>query len=171
MVTSSQTAPGRLEDVRTLLNTLRIPNDTRELRDDFQAYARKQGVSEAGRSLRRLRDELRSALEGEASIDAVANALIRRAKVRCAIKGGVVEFESDSGPAGDLACVVLRAIRDGAWPRLKACPDCRWVFYDGTRNASKRWCMMSGSADGGRGCGTIAKVRAYRRRQARRAEE
>ncbi|MGQ0418393.1 CGNR zinc finger domain-containing protein, partial [Bacillus sp. HC-TM] len=45
---------------------------------------------------------------------------------------------------------------------LKACPDCRWVFYDHSRNGSKRWCGMYAGEEGGRACGTIAKVKNYR---------
>jgi predicted RNA-binding Zn ribbon-like protein len=44
------------------------------------------------------------------------------------------------------------------------CPDCRLVFYDATRNQSKRWCQMS-AAEGGRACGSIAKVRRWRARR------
>ncbi len=48
----------------------------------------------------------------------------------------------------------------GEWPRLKVCasPDCRWAFWDGTRNRSRRWCDMAE-------CGNRAKNRAWRSRQ------
>ena len=49
--------------------------------------------------------------------------------------------------------------------RLKACPDCRWVFYDNSRNGSKRWCGMYAGEEGGRACGTIAKVKITGRRE------
>ncbi|MGI4859348.1 MAG: CGNR zinc finger domain-containing protein [Janthinobacterium lividum] len=54
---------------------------------------------------------------------------------------------------------------DPQWPRLKTCADCRWAFYDHTRNRSKRWCGMTKGGPDGRACGTIAKVGAYRARQ------
>ena len=40
--------------------------------------------------------------------------------------------------------------------RLRACanPQCRWVFHDGTRSATRRWCSMAV-------CGNRAKVRRY----------
>jgi predicted RNA-binding Zn ribbon-like protein len=43
--------------------------------------------------------------------------------------------------------------------RLRLCdnPDCRWVFYDTTRSRTRRWC-------GGR-CGSLMKVREFRRRR------
>jgi len=37
--------------------------------------------------------------------------------------------------------------------------DCRWVFYDGSRNGRGRWCTMDV-------CGNRAKTRAYRQRHA-----
>jgi predicted RNA-binding Zn ribbon-like protein len=64
----------------------------------------------------------------------------------------------------DLLTLVVEAIRDGTWRRLKACPDCQLVFFDRTRNASKRWCQMS-AREGGRACGSIAKVRNWRARK------
>jgi predicted RNA-binding Zn ribbon-like protein len=49
--------------------------------------------------------------------------------------------------------------------RLRACgnPRCRWVFHDGTRSGTRRWCTMAV-------CGNRAKVRRYyaRRRAPRR---
>ncbi len=47
----------------------------------------------------------------------------------------------------------------GSWPRLKMCPaeECRWAFYDTSRNRSKRWCSMEV-------CGNRNKVRAFRDR-------
>jgi predicted RNA-binding Zn ribbon-like protein len=70
-----------------------------------------------------------------------------------------------TGAVGWILTAIIEAIAHGAWPRLKACPDCRWVFYDHSRNKSKIWCQMTGGEPGGRACGTIAKVRRYRFRQ------
>jgi len=42
--------------------------------------------------------------------------------------------------------------------RLKQCANCRWLFLDTSRNASRRWCSMAH-------CGTGAKVRATRERR------
>ena len=65
-----------------------------------------------------------------------------------------------------MLAAVVAAVGAGTWKRMKACPDCRWVFYDSTRNGSKRWCLMYAGGPDGRACGTIAKVRRYRARQA-----
>ena len=58
-----------------------------------------------------------------------------------------------------LLAIVYAAIGDGTWRRLKVCPadDCRWAFYDRSRNRSGTWCEMGE-------CGNRAKARAYRER-------
>jgi predicted RNA-binding Zn ribbon-like protein len=68
---------------------------------------------------------------------------------------------------GDLArdicaaavAAMLRATARPGWPRLKACrgDDCRWVFIDGSRNTSRRWCDMAN-------CGNRAKMATFRER-------
>ncbi len=46
------------------------------------------------------------------------------------------------------------------WARVKACaaPDCRYAYFDTSRNRSRRWCEMAY-------CGNRAKNRAWRERQ------
>jgi predicted RNA-binding Zn ribbon-like protein len=154
VVNVAQAAPGALEDVRGLLNTWLIPNDTRAPTDVFD------GADE----LRELRDDLRRAVE-EARPELV-NPWIERLGIRPSVDASGVTW-SGSGPGAPYLGAVLRSIADGTWSRLKACPDCRWVFYDHTRNASKRWCLMTAGGPGGRSCGSIAKVRAYRERAGR----
>jgi len=43
--------------------------------------------------------------------------------------------------------------------RIKRCPmhDCLWLFYDSSKNLSRRWCAMDD-------CGTLDKVRRFRER-------
>jgi len=147
-----QAAPGALEAVRTLLNTWRIPNDTREPVDDL----------EGADDRRELRDDLRTVVES--GDDALLTAWIDRLGVTVAVEDGRLRFRHGAGPPGDVLVAVLDAVADGSWPRLKACPDCRWAFYDHTRNGSKRWCLMAASGPGSRGCGNIAKVRRHRAR-------
>lgn len=163
-------APGPLERVRTLLNTWLIPNDTRVPEDRFDAYAERERVPEAERSeLRRLRDDLRRAVERSATSDEILNRWIDGLDVRPLITSGKVGFQHATGLSGETVAACLAAVSSGEWSRLKACPDCRWVFYDHTRNGSKRWCLMTAGGPGGRSCGSIAKVRAYRDRTRRRA--
>lgn len=63
-----------------------------------------------------------------------------------------------------LAMDALDLLLQGEPARLKRCAghDCGWLFYDRSKNASRRWCLM---AD----CGTTDKVRRFRQRQRSRA--
>ncbi len=63
------------------------------------------------------------------------------------------------GALGRVGAVLLDAFSDGSWRRLKTCqaPDCRWVFYDRSRNVSGSWCQPSL-------CGSRMRMRAHRRR-------
>jgi predicted RNA-binding Zn ribbon-like protein len=62
--------------------------------------------------------------------------------------------------AGPVERVLALLASGGSWDRLKVCraDDCRWAFYDASRNHSRTWCSMSD-------CGNRAKARAYRARQ------
>jgi predicted RNA-binding Zn ribbon-like protein len=66
------------------------------------------------------------------------------------------------GALGRLIAIVYRAISEGTWERLKACPEdrCEWAFYDWSKNRSATWCDMAT-------CGNRAKARAYRQRRQR----
>jgi hypothetical protein len=167
---SAQEAPGALEDVRDLLNSWLIRNDTRQPDDRFAAWAAAHAVTDDDHdTVRRLRDDLRAALDDQAEADAVVNRWIELTGLWPQVESGAIRFRHDgsgSGPAGELVATVVTAIADGRWARLKTCPDCRWAFYDHTRNGGKRWCLMTAGRPGGRSCGSIAKVRAYRARQA-----
>ena len=61
------------------------------------------------------------------------------------------------GVRGRLVSVAVTAMLDGSWERLKTCRNCRWAFFDESKNRSARWCSMQL-------CGNRLKTRAYRRR-------
>jgi hypothetical protein len=161
----SQAAPGDLEPVRSLLNSWLIPNDSRKPTDRFDDFVREHGWRQREAALvRELRDDLRHVVEtGDGS---ALNDWIERTGIRPVVDHDSLWYQHTADPAGDILAAVLSAISAGTWKRLKACPDCHWVFYDNTRNGSKRWCLMYAGGPDGRACGTIAKVRRYRDRQA-----
>lgn len=70
----------------------------------------------------------------------------------------------DPTTVASVLAVVVDAVARQHWVRLKACPDCRHVFYDHSRNRTRTWCGMYAETPEGRACGSIAKVRAYRGR-------
>ncbi len=61
---------------------------------------------------------------------------------------------------GELLAVIVKAMADGSWSRLKACSSdiCRWAFFDATRSGGGRWCSM-------RVCGNKRKAAAFRARK------
>jgi hypothetical protein len=164
---AGQVAPGALEQVRELLNSWLIPNDIRQPDDRFDELAsRRQWTGRDAELIRELRDDLRHVIEDGGTAADDLTGWIGRLGMRPVIAGGQISYRHDGGPAADTFAIVIAAISAGTWARLKACPDCRWVFYDNTRNGSKRWCLMTAGGPDGRACGTIAKVRSYRDRQA-----
>jgi predicted RNA-binding Zn ribbon-like protein len=52
-------------------------------------------------------------------------------------------------------------LTNGPLDRLKQCAGCRWLFLDGSRNRTRRWCEM-------RVCGNRAKARRHYERQRER---
>ena len=175
-------APGELEDVRRFLNTWEYVTRTRETRDHLPVLAsdaagwRRRFASvrrpKAGEldDLTALREGLRDAIEHGLDPEWV-NGWLHAAGMTVAVTAegdgsARIRFTPSSRPStlADVLAIVLGAIADGDWLRVKACPGCRLVFFDRTRNASKRWCQMS-AREGGRACGSIAKVRSWRRRQ------
>lgn len=69
------------------------------------------------------------------------------------------------GGLGNLLGLVLSAQSADTWRRLKACanPECRWIFYDASKNLVGSWCRMST-------CGNRAKSKTHRERQKRSRE-
>lgn len=65
-----------------------------------------------------------------------------------------------AGALGLILSLTAAAMLDGTWSRLKACRECRWAFYDHSRNAAGSWCSMAV-------CGGRAKQRAYYARHTR----
>lgn len=116
-----------------------------------------------------LREGLRGALAGrsDAHWDGLPTANENLAGLRLRIEFGTDGTPLLSPVAGGAVQAALTALvasaataaADGSWQRLKMCaaPDCRWVFYDASRNAMGRWCSM-------RVCGNRGKTRAYRQR-------
>jgi predicted RNA-binding Zn ribbon-like protein len=96
-----------------------------------------------------------------ADLDRVSDRFALRPRV---LGEDTVLLESlDEGVDGFLAMLLLAihdATLDASWERVKACrnDECRWLFYDRSRNRSGAWCDMAV-------CGNLMKARAYRSRK------
>jgi predicted RNA-binding Zn ribbon-like protein len=189
---NSHVAPGTLEVVRTFLNTWWIPNDTREPTDTLvsreamqQFYATWFGKGDGNSEIsivpelvRQLRADLRKIL-GQREALVLSDWLAQHPiEVRLTLDEEAIptlQYRPASNPACQLCAEVLarvvEAIAHSTWARLKACPDCHWVFYDHTKNKNKVWCLMTASGPQGRSCGSISKVRSFRQRQKEKAQQ
>lgn len=60
-----------------------------------------------------------------------------------------IVFSDDDRFIGPISWAAFDLLRSDELPRLKQCPpdDCRWLFIDRTRNASRRWCEMATCGD------------------------
>ena len=179
----SKPAPGPLRRVQALINTvdwesgldrLAAPTDAipwlcdndlladgaRALDEDDRALV--VGVREA------LRAMIAHNCGGPVPAPAVLAPLrdvARRGAFRAALDdNGEVRLESVGDTVaerlGALLLVVSEAQRDGTWSHLKACAngDCRWAFYDRSRNHGGTWCDMAT-------CGNKLKNRDFRARR------
>src|SRR4051794_37092668 len=170
-----------LENVRRFVNTVHHEQGedeeeltTPEQLSDFlaeQGFARLE-VSEAdllrALAVREALRDIMGANNGE-PLNKNALALLNDAAARAKV---VAAFDDNQSwriePAsngvdyalGQMLATVFRAMSDGTWKRMKACgnPDCRWAFYDASKNRSGRWCEMAS-------CGNRMKARAFRERR------
>jgi hypothetical protein len=106
-------------------------------------------------SARELRGDLRALASGEQHPQG------RQVDIQVALTtDGQVELSAPTA-AGFLAAAAAKVAIEQRIDRVKICPadDCRWAFYDTSRNRSRQWCSMEV-------CGNRAKARAHRRRAA-----
>jgi hypothetical protein len=80
-------------------------------------------------------------------------------QVRVELLGGMPTLVSGD-PVGAVLAASARLAVLGEWNRVKICPadDCRWAFFDHSRNRSRTWCSM-------RVCGNRTKARNWRARR------
>jgi predicted RNA-binding Zn ribbon-like protein len=181
---SRDPAPGELETVRQFLNTIDFEDGTDEFADPpaLEAWLGARSLLPEGETLgdadlRRaieVREALRALLRANAGADpdreaiALLNRAARNARLVVRLEdGGEARLTPDArgieAPIGRLLATVYTAVARGTWPRLKVClnDECRWAFYDHSKNRSGRWCTMDV-------CGNVMKARAYRARRASR---
>ena len=130
------------------------------------------GDLQAFRSLRqRLWNLFVAAIDGKAAdpadIDALDGAVLdafSALRLQAAGAGQPLTWQETAGPLDRLRHAIARDAADlltsGDFKRLKRCPGehCGWLFYDGSKNGTRRWCVMED-------CGTRAKVKRFRARQ------
>jgi predicted RNA-binding Zn ribbon-like protein len=178
----SKPAPEPLARVQALVNTVELPGGPDRLADAADArpwlvgqhlLASDADLGEADlRLVRDVREAFRELLVHNAGgppprsaalapLRAVAQAATARADLGV---DGQVRLAAAGDGLGErlveLLLVMRDAQRDGTWERLKACgnDECRWAFYDRSRNHGGTWCEMSS-------CGNKLKNREFRARK------
>lgn len=110
-----------------------------------------RGLADAA-DVRAVRGALRAAVAGSAAGPVSA-------PVTVALVDGVPEVVARD-VTGAVLAAAQRLVVLGEWARVKICPadDCRWAFFDRSRNHSRVWCSM-------RVCGNREKARIWRGRK------
>jgi len=183
----SEPAPADLELLRSFVNTVDLESGAddvgtpeqlcawlveRELLDegatiDEEGHRRALEFREAVRAL--------ALANGEGDEDAEATATFNRLSARAALAVSIgpehqaqlrAVDEGLEGAMGHLVAILYTSMVDGTFSRLKGCASdtCRWLFYDHSKNRSKKWCDM-------RACGNVINARAYRRRHSHESSE
>jgi hypothetical protein len=147
------------------LNTLDVEDGTDGLDtlDGWTAWLSAQGLEgcfgpqdlPALEGVRELRGDLRALASGE------QHAAGRQVDIKVALTDdGHVELSAPTA-VGFLAAAAAKVAIEARIDRIKICPadDCRWAFYDTSRNRSRQWCSMEV-------CGNRAKARTHRQRNA-----
>ena len=122
---------------------------------------------EQAREVRECLRELLTGAEGDSGVSPLRE-LASSCSARVVIEDdGRVELENP-GRGGivdglfELLLIMRRAQEDGTWSRLRICAndECRWAFYDRSRNQQGSWCDMAT-------CGNRLKNRELRARKRR----
>ena len=77
--------------------------------------------------------------------------------------GGAYAFDFSEAPPeiavlGPIVWSAFDLLAKGRFERLKQCAECGWLFYDHSKNNSRRWCDMAT-------CGNRTKLRRHRGRR------
>lgn len=170
--------PPRAELIEAFANTIDLEDRTDELADRERAarWLADQGLLEAPvrlsaddhSDLLTLRGGVRDALriDGDTSVETrrAAEAVLRELPLHaCLDKAAIMPSAALRGARRAMTAISVawsELAITGEVARLKRCADdtCGWVFWDVSRNNSRRWCKM-------RVCGNRAKARAYAARQ------
>ena len=175
-------APTPLLAIQGFANTLDVEEDSDELEsvESFQRFLEQSEMVEPGFEVepqhlapaRELRDAVREALtansEGRPDPKAMAHMIAGARTLAIDLQPDEQgHLALDLSPAdtfphlgSQLLAIAFQSQIEGTWERLKLCenPECRWAFYDNSRNRSGSWCRMGL-------CGNRLKNRAYRERR------
>ena len=152
-------APQPLREVQLFVNSVDLEHELDWLPD----WLAERGLDGALDRARALREALRALVlsNNGAMVDPDALELVNGAAARLPLQleaDGRLRVGAGRDALDGVVAIALGAMLDGTWPRLKACRNCCWSFYDYSPNRSATWCSMQL-------CGNRKKTRAYRNRR------
>lgn len=148
-----------LELVLSFLNTIDVESGTDLLdsAEHWREWCRQRGMQEVTdrASVREIRDLMRASINERTPVLPRATASW---PTRVTFHDGVPTL-SGSDALGTVLTAAVHLVATEHWQRIKICPadDCRWAFYDRSRNRSRTWCSMQV-------CGNREKARSWRER-------
>jgi predicted RNA-binding Zn ribbon-like protein len=160
-------APEPLRLVQQFVNTIDLTHEREWLTSWLQERGcatpsdadleRARLVREAIRELLVANNEPASRPDATATMSAAADAA--HLTIDFAQRTLVVRAAGLDGALGAVIVACFSGMADGDWERLKCCRNgnCRWAFFDYSKNRSASWCSMQI-------CGNRRKTREYRRR-------
>jgi predicted RNA-binding Zn ribbon-like protein len=152
-------APEPLREVQQFVNSVDLEHELDWLPD----WLDERGLGAELDRARALREALRALVlaNNGAPVDGDALELVNGAAARLPLQLGAdgrLRVGAGDDALDGVVATALGAMLDGTWPRLKACRNCCWSFYDYSPNRSATWCSMQL-------CGNRKKTRAYRSRR------
>jgi predicted RNA-binding Zn ribbon-like protein len=173
-----ETATGELGLIQAFVNTVDLQEGPEELTDPntLKAWLVANGLMDAVQPVDEanlkhaiaLREAMRGVIGANSGFPvypvdlATLNEAATASKLRMRFGAdGRARLEPDIpgpvGAMGRLVATLYSAMQDQSWMRLKLCGsnDCRWAFYDRSKNHSSRWCTMAS-------CGNREKARRFR---------
>jgi predicted RNA-binding Zn ribbon-like protein len=152
-------APHPLREVQQFLNSTDVEHELDWLPD----WLDERGLGGELQRARSLREALRALVlaNNGAALDRDALELVNETAARLPLQlgsDGRLSVGSGRDALEGIVAIAFGAMLDGSWPRLKACRNCCWSFYDYSPNRSATWCSMQL-------CGNRKKTRAYRSRR------
>jgi predicted RNA-binding Zn ribbon-like protein len=159
--TEHKPAPQPLLLVQAFVNTLDVEEGVDVL---DEAWFKQAGlaVPDDLQLARCMRESIRDLLSSSEADLAPLREVAARGDLRLTVaERGELRLQG-SGPDGllELLLIIRSAQEDGTWQRLRVCAndECRWAFYDRSKNQQGHWCDMST-------CGNRLKNREFRARK------
>jgi predicted RNA-binding Zn ribbon-like protein len=138
------------------LNTVDHDAHTDVLDDDaaWRAWLATREFTDGAGDVRAVRDALRAAVGDPVAPTSASVTVTVELPV-----GGQPRLVAKDVVGAVLAAASRLAVL-GTWNRVKICPadDCRWAFFDRSRNHSRTWCSMQV-------CGNREKARTWRSKE------